>query len=160
MCKQLLLKGACSNNTATRRGARLKPYRDRCWLDWCVGVVSEERGMCRERDRQEGCAGSGGAQKCGAQKWDDGERSTARAGGIGQAEVEAEGSDGLERAAMCEMRSRLGRVSSTVADTHVSPIFNDGYGHLTVHSAGSDASVGALLDGCWNEAIMHKMIAD
>ena len=35
--------------------------------------------------RKEGSAWSGGAQKCGAQKWDAGERSAARTGGIGQA---------------------------------------------------------------------------
>jgi hypothetical protein len=63
MCKNLLL--SMFKQLGNEAGARLKPHRDGCGLDWCVGVVSEERGMCRERDRrdvlgarQEGCAGS------------------------------------------------------------------------------------------------------
>jgi hypothetical protein len=138
--------------TRQRGGGEPQPHCDGCGLDWCG---------CRERRewrdalgaRKERCAWSGGAQKCGAQKWDAGERSAARAGGIGQ----AEGSDrwdrtgrgfGPLRASSCvrDVLSRLGRVSSTVAEVcirhHVSPIFSTRHGHL---SAGSDASVGDAL---------------
>jgi hypothetical protein len=101
MCKKLLL--SMFKQLGNEAWARLKPHRDRCGLDWCVGVVSEEGGMCRERDRRdvlgarlEGCAGSGGAQKYGSgspRRGDDGGRSAARVGGIGHdnEHCEAEG---------------------------------------------------------------------
>jgi hypothetical protein len=52
MCKKLL--HSMFKQSATRRGARLKPHRDRCGLDWCVGVVSKELGgMCWKRERRD-----------------------------------------------------------------------------------------------------------
>jgi len=81
MCKKLLL--SMFKQLGNEAGARLKPHRDRCGLDWCVGVVSEERGMCRERDRQEGCAGS----ETGGMCWERDRRDVLGAGELRNAEL-------------------------------------------------------------------------